>query len=301
MFTVKLRQNLEKLSYNENLIANYLLANRASISSMTSYEIAKNAQVAQTSVIRFAKKIGYASFKDLQIDLLMDEENENDSGHINPKENSVETIGKLQKAYESTLKEVLRFNAIENLETIVNVIYNAEKILCFGAETSTVIAKLFSDHIQEIGKESLCSVTNFDCIGYLRNMKKTDVLFLVSASGETQDTIQIARAAERYGIKIVALTGSHESTLKSIADYSLISSDYKVYTNMLNITNRCSQMFLVETLFLLMWKKDPDRFEKNVQGINYDLDSVAGWPMKRSSSEKKRKGRKNESGEKRYI
>ena len=258
MFIVKLRQNLQNLSYNENLIANYLLANRNSISSMTSYDIAKNAQVAQTSVIRFAKKIGYASFKDLQIDLLMDEDNENDSGHINPKEDAVETIGKLQRAYESTLNEVLRFNTVENLEAVVNVIYNAEKIMCFGAETSTIIAKLFSDHMQEIGKESLCSVTNFDCIGYIRNMKETDVVFLVSASGETKETIQIARAAERYGITIVALTGSHDSTLKSIANYSLISSDYKVYTDMLNITNRCSQMFLVETLFLLIWKKDPD-------------------------------------------
>ena len=130
-------------------------------------------------------------------------------------------------------------------------------------------------------------------------MKNTDVIFLVSASGETKETIQIAKAAEKYGVTIVSLTGSHDSTLKNVSSYSLITSDYKIYTDMLNITNRCSQMFIVEMLFLLIWKYNPKEFEKNIQDMNFDLDTVAGWPMKKETS--KYKGRKNLPTDKRYI
>ena len=68
---------------------------------------------------------------------------------------------------------------------------------------------------------------------------------------------------------------------------------------MLNITNRCSQMFIVEMLFLLIWKYNPKEFEKNIQDMNFDLDTVAGWPMKKETS--KYKGRKNLPTDKRYI
>lgn len=300
MFIVKLRKNIHKLSYNENLLANYLLANRQTISSMTSYDIAKQAGVAQTSVIRFAKKIGYDSFKDLQVDLLMDE-NIYDDGRIDPKESTSQTFDRLKNSYSSTLDEVLRFNGLEEFDKISKVLHDAEKVVCYGYETSYVIAKLFSDHLLEIGKDSNSFANAFDCVGAIRNMKKTDVVFLVSASGETKETIQIARAAQKYHVTIVSLTGSHDSTLKKSSSYSLITSDYKIYTNMLNITNRCSQMFIVEMLFLLIWKYNPKEFEKNIQDMNFDLDTVAGWPMKKEKEEAKFKGRKNLPNDKRYI
>lgn len=300
MFLVKLRENIHKLSYNENLLANYLLANRNTISSVTSYELAKKAGVAQTSVIRFAKKIGYNSFKDLQVDLLLDE-NTYDDGRIDPKESTSQTFDRLKNSYSSTLDEVLRFNGLEEFDIVSKVLYDAEKIICYGYETSYVIAKLFSDHLLEIGKDSNSYTNAFDCVGAIRNMKNTDVVFLVSASGETKETIQIARAAKKYNINIVSLTGSHDSTLKKCSNYSLITSDYKIYTNMLNITNRCSQMFIVEMLFLLIWKYNPIQFEKNIQDMNYVLDTVAGWPIKKEKEESKYKGRKNLPNDKRYI
>lgn len=298
MFTVRLRENIQKLSYNENLLANYILSNRQSISSMTSYDIAKKAGIAQTSVIRFAKKIGYNSFKDLQLDLMMDENNYGD-GCIDPQESTNQTYDRLKDSYRSTLEEVLRFNNLDKFDEVAKVLYDAKKIVCYGYETSYVIAKLFSDHMLEIGKDSLAFTNSFECVGSLRNMKNTDIIFLVSASGETKETIQIAKAAEKYGVTIVSLTGSHDSTLKNVSSYSLITSDYKIYTDMLNITNRCSQMFIVEMLFLLIWKYNPKEFEKNIQDMNFDLDTVAGWPMKKETS--KYKGRKNLLTDKRYI
>ena len=154
MFTVKLRENIQKLSYNENLLANYILSNRQSISSMTSYDIAKKAGIAQTSVIRFAKKIGYNSFKDLQLDLLTDENNYGD-GCIDPQESTNQTFDRLKDSYCSTLEEVLRFNNLDKFNEVAKVLYDANKIVCYGNETSYVIAKLFSDHMLEIGKDSL--------------------------------------------------------------------------------------------------------------------------------------------------
>lgn len=292
MFSNKLKMKLKDLTYNENLIANYIMSNRQSASSMTSYDIAKNARVAQTAVIRFAKKLGYSSFKELQIDLLYDDFSDGNSGEVNPDEDSVVTIDKVKSAYQSTTEEMLCLNRVENLDEVADIIYNSNKILCFGAETSITMAKLLSDHLVEMGKESYASNNAFDSVSIIHNMNENDVLFMVSASGETIQSVKVANVAKRNNIKIILLTGPHDSSLKRIADYVLITSEYKLYTNMLIINNRCSQMFLIECLFLLIWKKNPINFNEQIRQMNYDLDSVAGWPIREEKNLKKGSGRR---------
>lgn len=289
MFTKKLKMNLQDLSYNENLIANFIMSNKETAASMTSYDIAKNARVAQTSVIRFAKKLGYQSFKELQVDLLYDDPSDVDSGEVDPEEESILTIEKVKNAYQTTTDEMLKLNRMEMLDTVADVIYQANRVLCFGSETSIIMAKLLSDHLVEMGKDSSASNNAFDSLNSIRNMQEHDVLFMVSASGETIQSVKVAGVAKRNNVKIVLLTGPHQSTLRKMADYILVSSEYKLYTNMLIINNRCSQMFLIECLFLLIWKKNPKDFNEQIRELNYDMDSVAGWPIKHE-------GKKHQSG-----
>lgn len=291
MFTNRVKLKLQDLNYSDNLIANYIMSNKQFASSMTSYEIAKNARVAQTTVIRFAKKLGYNSFKELQLDLLYDD-NTNQSGEVDPNEASILTIDKIKSAYHSTTDEMLRLNRVEKLDEIADIIYRANKILCFGSETSITMAKLFSDHLVEMGKESYASNNSYDSVNVIRNMNENDVLFIVSASGETIQSVKVATIAKKYRIKIVLLTGPHKSTLKKMADYLLVSSEYKLYTNMLIINNRCSQMFLIECLFLLIWKKDSVGHDNQIQLFNYDLDCVVGWPIREEKKKTKQVGRR---------
>ncbi|WP_297036335.1 MurR/RpiR family transcriptional regulator [uncultured Enorma sp.] len=278
MFSGHLKMKLQDLSYKENLIANFIMANRASASSMTSYEIAEGAGVAQSAVMRFSKKLGYSSFKELQVDLMYDDPD--DSNEVSPEEDTVTTVEKIQRAYQQSVEEMLRLNRGDVLEQIAGAIYRAHRLLCFGAETSLVMARLFSDHMSEIGKDSHASSDLFDSAGFIKNMGPNDLLLIVSASGETLSCVKVAELAKKYSVPMVSITGPHANTVRSMADYELVSSDYKVFTNMVVINNRCSQMFLLECLFLLVWKHNPIEFNKKIQELNQNLDSVAGWPMK---------------------
>ena len=51
-------------------------------------------------------------------------------------------------------------------------------------------------------------------------------------------------------------------------------------------------MFLIECLFLLIWKKNPINFNEQIRQMNYDLDSVAGWPIREEKNLKKGSGRR---------
>lgn len=70
MFFAKLKSIYPTLTYSETKVADYILANRQdSLEEATSSELASLLGVSQSTIIRFSKKMGYKSFKNMILDL----------------------------------------------------------------------------------------------------------------------------------------------------------------------------------------------------------------------------------------
>ena len=70
MYTTRLRAVSDKLTNTEKKIASYLESNPQQSRIMTSYELATQLDIGKSTIIRFSKKLGYNSFRDLQVDLI---------------------------------------------------------------------------------------------------------------------------------------------------------------------------------------------------------------------------------------
>ncbi|MCC8024984.1 MAG: MurR/RpiR family transcriptional regulator [Clostridium sp.] len=277
MYTVKLKQNLSKLTHNDKVIAEYIGKNLQDQKGFTSYDISNNLKVSQASVIRFSKKLGYDTFQDLVADIQMDEEWEKE---INPKESTIETFEKIKYSYNYGLDEVLKHNTVETFEQAVAALDQADSIYCYGAQTSGALTEVFTNRLLEIGKKAFNIKDTLTAQSILRNLGREDVLFVISATGETKMTLKLVKTAADLGIKVISVTGSQENTISKLSTYSLRSSVYRIYTNMFSIINRCTQLYLLDCLFISIYKKNPSRYKEKYDEISLLLDDELGHGIK---------------------
>lgn len=267
MYIVNLKRAMSKLTHSENRIATYLTDNYHDIKGLTSYDLAKKANVGQSTIIRFSQKLGYKSFSDMYEDLL-NNNYEFDDVTVNTKEDTTVTNEKLYRGYTESLKEVLKFNPEEVFDQIVDKLFNADKIYCFGAQSTNALAKIFSNRLMEIGIDSVNSDHLFEGISRIRTMKEHDVAFFISTSGESAITLKLARFAKEKGVTVISITGLQDSTLKELSDIVLCCTESIIYTNIKWITNRSSQLFLIDSLFLNLWKRNSEAYNQKINEID---------------------------------
>ena len=94
MFISKLNTIRNSLTPAEVKIANYIQNNLSQLKTITSQELAEEIGIAQSTIIRFSKKLGYGSFRELLVDLAAQEKDELISEEIKIKEPNADTIKK---------------------------------------------------------------------------------------------------------------------------------------------------------------------------------------------------------------
>ena len=268
MFYVRLKNAQSKLSKSEYKIATYISENLKKAKDMTSYDLADKTEVSQPTVIRFANKLGYKSFSEMCEDISSSVDLEIDSTMVSPNESTQESIVKLSQNYTSMLKEVINYNDSKLIDKVVKKIIDAKMIFCSGAQSSNSIAELLTNRLLELGLFAYNTTDSFLGFSYIEKMKQNDVAIFISASGESAMTLRLAKLAKEKNVTIIAITGTQNNSLKELADYCLCCSESIIYTNISSLTNRFSQLFLIDCIYLGLWKMDTKRFNKHITEID---------------------------------
>lgn len=233
MFT---HEQIKKFTDIEMLIYQYVIQNSQNIRYMTIRELADAVHVSTSAIMRFCKKLdceGYAEFK-VQFKLYLEKNQE--------------------KQPLNDLSEIMHyFETINNsdfetqISAIVDVISSSQQIVFIGVGTSGILGKYGARYFSNIGKLSYVIddpfYPNIGCSG-----EKT-VAIVLSVSGETEQTLHLARNFLQQGCTVVSITNSMNSTLAKMSHYNL--SYYM--TNQKNkkeydITTQVPVIFILESI-----------------------------------------------------
>ncbi|MFW9940840.1 MAG: SIS domain-containing protein [Candidatus Thorarchaeota archaeon] len=111
--------------------------------------------------------------------------------------------------------KIINFNDILNtIELILNMHNTNNKIFIYGAGRSGFIGRCFAQRLMHLGINS-CFISDATTYRY----EKTDLLILISGSGETTSTVAIAQRAKEIGGKLILLSNNPKSTIGKISDY----------------------------------------------------------------------------------
>lgn len=267
MFTSRLNENNEMLTYSERLIANMIIENYKNFEVMTSDEIAEKVGVGQATVIRFSKKLGYPTFKSMMLDIVADSSFYS-SNEVKDSEKIRTIMGKMKNLYEVSVDDAMANNTDEDIEGAVRAIKNAKKVFCYGVRSSSSLAEIMYFRLMEIGENVVRAKEKVEAVSIALHLTENDVLLIVSVSGESNEAVTVAKCAKEHGATIVSITGSQSNTVQQLSTISLKSAEFDMRTHRFNLVNRCSQLYLLDCIFMCLWKNDDEQYINQMVEFN---------------------------------
>jgi DNA-binding MurR/RpiR family transcriptional regulator len=220
--------NFETFTNTQKDLTNYLISNINNVAFFTTDKIAEKVNSTPSSVVRFAKQIGYRGYPELQKDLqnlIIDKISVVEELETNKKFDSskAETTIKLSlKKDLSNLNNLIKEINENNIKKFVNIIISSQKIYIIANRSALSLGHFFFFQLKKMISDVFL-LSNFDdgIFDMLREMGPEDVILAISFPRFTKLTINFAQYAKKGGAKLISITDKKTSPLHKISDICL--------------------------------------------------------------------------------
>ncbi|HIY57529.1 MAG TPA: MurR/RpiR family transcriptional regulator [Candidatus Tetragenococcus pullicola] len=249
---------LPSLSKSEKKVAQFILSNPDEIEKLSINEISTVVGVGESTIVRFARKIGLGGFQELKLSLarsqaLMTEK-------IAGKENEEEYL--VFKQYQESLEETKNFLNADVIQETTKKIHEAKRIFIFAVGKSGLTGMELSDRLKRLGK-TVEFVTDGQLQSiYATTMQTGDVAFAISTSGNTEEIIANVKMAKENGCFVISMTNYIGSKVAKISDVCLLASSKEFISDAGSFATTVNQLFLIDVLTQELVNLDPSHYHK---------------------------------------
>lgn len=245
---------------SEKKLADYILAGQEQISRMSISELANACGVADATVSRFCRRMGYRGYPDFKIAILNAARShlkDNPlSGEITA-EDSLEIIAqKLLAANSIAMSQTLEVVNLDAVQQAAECLRGAANVYCMGQGGSMLIASeaahLFStvtNKFRPVGDSHLQAMA-------AAMMQPQDAVLFFSYSGSTTDMLDTLRTTREQGGRVILVTRFPNSPGAELADYVLQCGANENPLQSGSVPARIAQMYLVDILFTEYTRKN---------------------------------------------
>lgn len=257
-------KNLEGFTNTEKYLAHYINDHLETVITLNIEQLAERTHMFHSSIVRFAKKLGYNGFKTFKLALLEafhSKQHTLDTIDANfpfqESDDSLEVAENISNLYINTIKRTQAQLSKKKLNDAVDLILKAKKIFLFARGDSQIRARSFQNKLMKISIFSFIAEEYADESWIAANVTDEDCAIFLSYSGETPFYDQFIQHFFDQGISTIVLTGNTNSRLKQMATVSLVSvqeelSFFKIGT----FASQISFEYLLDTLFSLIYSRN---------------------------------------------
>ena len=246
MFTYEEIMSLNEL---EMTVYQYILKNKEKAGYMKIRELAEDAHVSTTTILRFCKKMGCSGYSEFKVQFKMYLKNQ-----IEP-ETDIDI---------SNLTDYLkRFKTEDYMKTIDQaalMLQQSSSIIFIGVGTSGMLAKYGSRYFSNVGWLSLCIDDPFTPV-FGEHQEETVVVAL-SVSGETEQVLGMANGLKTKGCRLISITNTPNCTLARMSDCNIsYYMPVRKTARYFNITLQAPVVTILEILGNKLYRLAPERQE----------------------------------------
>ncbi|MCS2155351.1 MurR/RpiR family transcriptional regulator [Scandinavium goeteborgense] len=266
---IRIRQRYSGLAQSDKKLADFILAQPDEARHLSSQQLAGVAGVSQSSVVKFAQKLGFKGFPALKL-ALSEALASNPNPQSMPVHNQIRGDDPLRLVGEKIIKDnisamhaSLDVNTEEKLRESIDLLRNARRIVLTGIGASGLVAQNFSWKLMKIGFNAVAEQDMHALLATVQAMTSDDLLLAISYSGERREINLAADETLRVGGKILAITGFSPNALQQRASHCLYTIAEELATRSAAISSTSAQMMLTDLLFMGLVQQDlehaPDR------------------------------------------
>ncbi len=205
-FEERVQLNEDKLNDTDDQIVEYIRKNREEIGDISIQAMAKVLYTVPNTIVRFAKKLGYRGFAEMKAALALENRRAEEDPHL-------PVTGIIQKNLGTVGFRADSPGGAENAPGQAGVFLRGGRFRPFLRDDGEIFAvcrqtgRFFTQRHEMLYQADRCS--------------DRDLVFVISASGETRQVLEAVAAAKQKGTYVISLTHLSRNPLAEMADFRL--------------------------------------------------------------------------------
>ncbi|MBD1381559.1 MurR/RpiR family transcriptional regulator [Metabacillus arenae] len=266
---VRIRSFYPKFSDKERKIADYILKNPKKIIHSTINQVAEDLNIADSTVFRFCKRIGFNGYQSLKIALA--------SEVVEPIQDIHERIGsedtertvteKIFRSNMKTLEDTIKMVDESAIKKAVSAILGARRVEFFGSGGSAIVS---FDAYHKFIRTGITAFAHQDSHMQLMSasqLTEDDVAILISHTGTTKDMIDILEVVRENGVKTIGLTSFAKSPLSRGVDVVLYAVSEETDYRSEALSSRIAQLSMIDALYVNVMVAKKEEGKKALQKV----------------------------------
>ena len=226
---------IQSLNELELSLYNYIIKNSEKVSYMRIRELATEAHVSTTTILRFCKKLNCDGFSEFKVKLKLYIEN-GKSNQIT--DNTAMLIDFLKKTETDDFKN--------KIKQICEVISFADNVVFVGIGFSGILGKYAARYLSCVGKFSIYLDDPFYPIKCKHYENSVSIIF--SVSGETPTVIEHVNRLKKEKSTIISVTNNENCTLAKMSDINLSYYIQEVKVEEYDISTQIPILYIIESI-----------------------------------------------------
>lgn len=247
------------MTNTEKKVADYVLENARSVVYMSITDIADACDVGESSIFRFCKSLSFKGYQEFKIALAHSIKVDNEIPQLTDKILMDDTIGQVASKVLTTnisaMNETYNLIDISKIERAIDYLIQAERILFFGVGSSLMTAMEANIKFMRITSKTACSIDSHLQIMSASLMSERDVAVIISYSGSTKDSLEVAKKAKERGAVVISITRFEKSPLTSYSDLTLLCGANEGPLQGGSLSAKISQLYLLDVLYVEYFKR----------------------------------------------
>jgi DNA-binding MurR/RpiR family transcriptional regulator len=263
----RINAKLDGMAPGDREIGRYIVDNPDQMLRLSTAALAAEIGRSQSSVVKFSQKLGYASYQELKLAVSEAKAQEWQvpagmiHGSIEVGDSYQVILKKLIGSKLLSMQRTAEANSERIISRALQLLDKARRIHLVGVGASSLVARDFSYKLMKLGRNVLHDSDSHIQMANVSTLGPDDVLFALSYSGASIETLRIAELARKRGTMVIAVTGLHDNPLSRVADICLYTIADEERARSSSITARDAQLTLTDLLFILLVQKQPDANE----------------------------------------
>lgn len=215
---------IDKMSKTQKKIAEYILNNRIETAFLNVKQLAKNAEVSDASIIRFANFLGYGGYSELQQLFQQSTQTKLKTDKDSYEEDSEQQV--LESIFEKEIRHIQV--TYDNLDTeaffqATDRIVNAKRVFIICGRSTRTLGSYFQHYLKVI-LDDVYFLDSFDGNEEIfSSMNENDVVVGITFKRYTKRTLELVDFAHKKNAQIIAITDYVTSPIVKYANNYLLA------------------------------------------------------------------------------
>ena len=238
----------------EKRISDYIISHVAGCQSLSISGLAAEAGVAEATVSRFAKRLGYNGFNSMKLAIARTissggEDYSSVLGDVTEKDSFADVCKKVCATDIRAITDTFDLIDPESVKAAADLIEKAPTVISMGQGGSMVLAEEAA-HLFATAGCNFYSVTDSHTQAIrAATMDPGGVIMFFSYSGATVEAMQTLKVARGRGVKVILVTRYPNSPAAELADVVLLCGSNESPLQLGSAAAKIAQIFLMDVLF----------------------------------------------------